>query len=461
MEIYTPLDPDIILLAHTNIHPPKILKFHPYIVYTHNIDRYASGVAILIKPEIKHSKINRPFIGDTLAIKVDTTLGPIIIGTHYSPPRHLFIPIPDINFFSRNETPAYLIGDLNAHHTSFDTRDNAYGRVLYHEWLMMGYLRRIGPPTGTYKTNKGKITKPDIALVNRNCYHFHHCTSLPFNVSDHAPICLEISARAIKIPAPEFELNAKANWNLYQNHIKANLPPINLNLQNTPTNQTYIQTFSEIIQNAKRLAIPRSTFKYSNKRNTSHKFRRFEKILAHIHTLIDLNQNNPIIIRNLNNNKRRIINNLIEEANRLSAKSWEELLNKLNQERKLDPKKFWSQIQPILGRTQTKRIKVTDTGEEEGNILTDPTQIEAKMREEWRNHFIKPPIDKIHPDSLTQNQNFHQAHPNITTPTISSTSADLTQIAHSSNPSNLWKPIKPSELLKTEHPAQTKFEKSK
>ena len=256
---------------------------------------------------------------------------------------------------------------------------------------MRGHLRRIGPPTGTFRTTRGNLTKTDLALVNKYCYHFHHCSSLPFNVSDHAPICLEISARAIKIPGPEFELNAKANWNLYQNQIKANLPPINLNLQNTPNNQTYIQTFTEAIHNAKQIAIPRSTFKYSSKLSTSQKFRRFEKILANIHSLIDLNQGNPIIIRHLNLNKSRVINILKDEANRLSAKSWEELLARLDRDRKLDPKNFWHRIQPILTKSQAKRIQITNTGDNQGNVLTDPNLIEEKMREEWSNHFRDPP----------------------------------------------------------------------
>ena len=75
-----------------------------------------SGVAILIKKDIQHSLITRTFDGDTLAIQVETSLGPIILGTNYSPPGRGYVPIRDIMWFSRHRLPAYLLADLNAHH---------------------------------------------------------------------------------------------------------------------------------------------------------------------------------------------------------------------------------------------------------------------------------------------------------------------------------------------------------
>ena len=271
---YTQIDPDIILLAHTNIHPPKTLKLHPYTVYTHNTARVAAGVAILIKPNIKHSLINHTFRGDTIAINIDTSLGPINIATNYSPPGRHYIPIGDIHWLARHNTPTYILADLNAHHTAYDTSTNDYGRVLHNEWLRHGHLRRLGPAQGSFRTPRGNLTKPDIILGNRHCYHYSHCSTLPFNVSDHAPLCLEISARAIKIPSPEFELNAKANWDLYANILKEKVIPVNLNLRNNQEIYNYIQYLTESVQLAKNEAIPKSKFKYSTNRTTSSKFKR-------------------------------------------------------------------------------------------------------------------------------------------------------------------------------------------
>ena len=110
-QIYTELNPDIILFAHTNIAPPRRhIHIHPYISYMHNTANNASGVAILIKPNITHSKITHVFQGETIAIKIETTLGPIIIATNYSPPGRRYLPIVDINWLARHRTPVYLLG---------------------------------------------------------------------------------------------------------------------------------------------------------------------------------------------------------------------------------------------------------------------------------------------------------------------------------------------------------------
>ena len=86
-QYYAQHDPDIILFAHTNIESPAPtpIKIHPYITHMYNTGKLCSGVAILIKPYITHSIITHTFIGDTLAIKIETSLGPIIIATNYSP----------------------------------------------------------------------------------------------------------------------------------------------------------------------------------------------------------------------------------------------------------------------------------------------------------------------------------------------------------------------------------------
>ena len=77
---------DVYLLAHTNIFPPyKNIKLLGYTSYCYNTAGYNSGVAILIKSDIQHSLINKTFDGDTLAITAETTTGPVVIGTNYSP----------------------------------------------------------------------------------------------------------------------------------------------------------------------------------------------------------------------------------------------------------------------------------------------------------------------------------------------------------------------------------------
>ena len=305
-QIYTRLNSDIILFAHTNIAPPTApINIHPYITHMHNTARYHSGVAILVKPHITHKIVTHNFRGDTLAIQVETSTGPIIIAVNYSPPHRQHIPIGDINWIARHRTPAYLLADLNARHRSFCSTTTAYGQVVYNEWLQNDRLRRIGPHIGTFHSIAGRTTKPDIILANNQTYHFHHVSTLPFNVSDHAPMCLEISARAIKIPCPEYELIAKADWKRYQDLLKEKFAPINFNLKETEFIENYLRFLTTTVNEVRQLTIPKSTFKYSSRFSTSDKFKRLEKIINEIHKLIELNAHNPIHLRNLNCKKQK------------------------------------------------------------------------------------------------------------------------------------------------------------
>ena len=423
-------------MAHINI--------NPYITYTHNIGRIGGGVALLIKPHITHSKINHRFDGDTIAIKIETTLGPIIVAVNYSPPRRRYLPMADLNWLARHQTPVYLLGDLNARHTTFCTDTTYYGHALYNNWLREGRLRRIGPPTGTFLGRRGGLTKPDIILTHSRTYHYSHPSTLPFNVSDHAPMCLEISARAIKIPSPEFELTAKADWIRFKEILKEKFPPINFNLKEFEYVERYIEYLIKSVNEAQDIAIPKSTFKYSTRYCTSAKFKRLEKVLAEIHKLITLNAHNPVILNYLQTNKSKIIEQIKQEAKIIHAKNWEKHIKKLDKERKLDPKKFWSGINPILNKSANKsRILVTDTKTPDGTVLTNFEEIEDSMRTEWETHFIDPPEDRIHPDSLIENREFFEDYPDTATP------YPIINISRLNPDSPIIRPIRPLETYKT------------
>ena len=208
-EIFKQLNPDIILLAdtgHTPTMPP--MKFYPFKAYSKNTARASSGVAIFVNPRIKHQLINHNFVSDTLAIKIETNSGPIIVAVNYSPPLRRFLPIEDLTWFARHLTPVYLLADLNAHYRSFDnrSRNNTRGIDLYNRWLRGGYLRVLGPPEGTFRTNGGNLTKPDIVISNRACYHYFKVENLDGNLSDHSPIKLTVSCSPIKIPVPPLKI---------------------------------------------------------------------------------------------------------------------------------------------------------------------------------------------------------------------------------------------------------------
>ena len=279
------LNPDVVLLAHTNIFErSKPLKFYPYVVYTHNTGRHHSGVAILIKPDIQHSIIKKRFDGDTLAIKIETSMGPIVVGVNYTPPARFGLPHNDLRWFERHQFPAYLLGDLNARHTSYDTSTNPFGQQLYDGWLRDGSLVRLGPDTGTFTSTAGNVTKPDSVLANRRQFHHAYTTTLTNerNVSDHAAILLELGDRPIRIPAKSHDTFERANWTAYENFLKTELPPINLNNKNIQEIDTLLEEIGTKTTAASNSFILKSKFTYTERNNATPKFHRQQNILAQL-----------------------------------------------------------------------------------------------------------------------------------------------------------------------------------
>ena len=69
---------DVILLAHTNLTADMSpIFFFPYTVYQYNTERNFSGVAILIKRDIRHKLINKKFDGEILIGSPSTIRRPI------------------------------------------------------------------------------------------------------------------------------------------------------------------------------------------------------------------------------------------------------------------------------------------------------------------------------------------------------------------------------------------------
>ena len=333
------------------------------------------------------------------------------------------------------------MADLNAHHISFDNFSNADGRILFNRWLNDGFLIRLGPDRGTFRAHNGNITKPDIILTNRHNYHNYVIETMTQNISDHAPMCLILSHKPIKIPTPEREILKKANWPLYTNIIKSKITPINLNNKSSQLIDFSLDTIANIVKNAQTRAIPKCKFKFSHKASNTPKFLRLQKILTQIYNLIDLNANNPVYLRNLNRNKARTIELIKLEAISVHRANWKSMLSELSSERKLNPKYYWSKLKSILGKNSISSMAVTDNGNRTGSILTKACDIEVKFREECIRKFAPPPDDKIDPISLQETNQFHRDNSDIATP------LPLIDITRLQPGDPLLKPFHPPDII--------------
>ena len=426
------------------------MKFFPYRCYHYNTDpnpRTHSGVAIFIKTYIKHKVIEHKFSSDTLAILVETNNGPVIISVNYTPPSRPSLPRRDLDWICGHQTPVYLMADLNARHSTYDDfHSNPRGKLLHNGWTGRGRLRFLGPNEGTYRTVTGRLSKPDLVLSNRACYHHFTIRNADRNVSDHAPIRLTVSCTPIKIPCKSYEDIKNADWTAFSGTIKDNLRPFNLNGSPTDSINPAIDNVTNAIKVAKNRAIPVKNYRMSTKVRTSLKFFRLLKILVQLHNLLEIHRWNPAIKLYVMNHRNNIISQLKEEALSIQASNWKEFLNEAASVRNSNPKAFWSKIKSAMNKSPSNlTFAITDTGLPGGRVLEKKEDIEEAFRRVCREKYKPPPINCIDPATLDSVNNFHAQNPSITIP---HQNIDLNRLI---SDSITISPIKPSEVIEVIH----------
>lgn len=189
----------------------QIPKIYGFKVHCKNFSgRPQDGTAIAVKHSLPH-KIYDDFISDLLAIEIDTNTGPIILSTIYQPPTRQYIPTPDFIKLFRQNTPVYMIADLNANHPTLGYRStNIKGKTIHH-LIRQRTINHIGPNFPTYYSHNSATT-PDIILTNFRTYHNFHVTQGPLTNSDNIPVILTVSASPIQTPIPPRPSFTQANW---------------------------------------------------------------------------------------------------------------------------------------------------------------------------------------------------------------------------------------------------------
>ena len=91
----------------------------------------------------------------------------------------------------------------------------------------------IGPEFPTFLSHNAATT-PDIVLTNNKTFHNISLKPGPVTPSDHIPIIIKITTKAITIPTiPKININ-KTNWEIFKEDIATNI--ININTDPTMTN---------------------------------------------------------------------------------------------------------------------------------------------------------------------------------------------------------------------------------
>ena len=124
------------------------------------------GVVVAVRKDIQHRIID-DFTDDVLGVQIETTKGPLMIITHYSPPRRNYVPTAELENKLQRNTPVYFAGDLNAHLPAMGY--NAYnhnGREIQ-RLIQQNKIIHLGSDFRTMVHTNGK---PDIVFSNRTAF---------------------------------------------------------------------------------------------------------------------------------------------------------------------------------------------------------------------------------------------------------------------------------------------------
>lgn len=374
------------MINSTGITNNSLFKLFTYKTYhKHFAQENHAGIAIAVRYSIKHKLIDN-FIDDTLAIQVDTEIGPIIIATAYIPPRRNYLPIQDISSILRRPIPAYILGDLNLKHMIFSHNDNNIRGTAMANIINQGRAVFLGPNFPTLKIGRGK---PDMIFTNTHANLNYHVEQGQLTTSDHLPILFKISTRPIKIENKDYYKTKRMDWLNFKNHInnqyrenpfieEDNLTQFDIN--------NNLSNWMNKIKTSREATVPKGKIKFNS-------FPLFnDKINLQIQSYNNLlNQQRlgiiPYEYRNLINYFQMEIRT---EFDRLSRDHWESLLRNLAEIYKV-PKDFWNKVKMLKGNS--KNPTPAYLTKDDGSQASEPEEQVEIMREAWSQVFKITPLE--------------------------------------------------------------------
>jgi len=376
INIYNQIDPDIILInAHCNT-DGQTLKIFNYLTFQRNTtNTNHSGSAIAIKKNIPF-RLHDDFHSDLLAITIETRQGPITIATTYIPPRVGYINFIDFNDLLNRPHPVYLIGDLNARHSTLGhSSTNKTGQNLT-TLIDQNKCKVIGPDFPTY-LNYRSATTPDIAISNLNAFHNVHFAPGPMTPSDHIPIIATISTNPIQIPIRPRRSFHRADWTGYRTTLNNyDFPPlqqpslIDIDKRLDEWTNAILDATDKHIPLIKHRTIPGI---------------RPNRLLTELQIQHDATKDHMDTYGHTPERYRQLTElrqDMKAEYQRLQQGQWTNLIDKLNTED--DPTKFWKSIKRMQGNNKQTLPYLKDHN---GNRLDTPDEKEGLFRQHWTKIF--------------------------------------------------------------------------
>ena len=390
---YMEFNPDVIILNSHGLKSEETLKIKGYNIFKINSsEEINDGSAIAVKENIKY-KIYDDYITDLIAIEILTETGPIIIGTTYIPPRRLFFPYPDIHKLSTNNTPTYLIGDLNAKHRILgDSRNNTVGKGIV-RLINEGKLEHLGPNFPTLIRQTGATT-PDIILGNRKTYHYMNTKVGPATTSDHLPIIITLSTKPIQMPCNPRYNYKEANWEQYKEKVSNKLQE-ERNIEEATLEEIdeELDRWYTAVEEGMESAIPKTTRTSNHRRYNSQELTNIQQEFKALWRQgTGTGWTNVIYAR-----YKQLRTRIQEECKRLKTEQWNKTLQEININLH-DPKIFWERINQIRASpSQTTQYMINI----HGNKVYTNNEKEKIFREHW---------EKIYNITDEDNEEFDEDH---------------------------------------------------
>ena len=336
---------DIILLNETAVPSNVSIKLRGYHVIQKSHGLYR-GVAIMIRNHIQYREIpvSDP---DSLAVKIFTNLGPLIISTSYIPPRFPSLPIVSMNKILNHRLPTLFIGDYNAYHPflGYNLRENNRGRQLHALSNSRG-LHHLGPHFHTFKMHR-QSGNPDIAMVNNAFSIFHYKMSPGGSVgSDHIPIVFQIHIKPITELRETKSNFRKINVTDFKSRLEANQFQNLENCKVDKLNSRVELIFNNIIRAAKQASPLQYTSQiksYSPTPKINLKLRQFQAAYS---SYYNNGFPNTIYLRQLREE-------LITLVSSHKSLLWKQITDTANKYRG-QPRNFWSHINQHLNNHREK-----------------------------------------------------------------------------------------------------------
>lgn len=386
--VYRSLDPDIILINAHGLTGLNKIKMFGYTVYQKNqFDQPHDGVAIAIKKHLQHAIID-DFDENYQAIKIYTTLGPIVIATGYQPPRRPIIPPQSLLHIFRRNLPVLFAGDLNARHQllGLANNPNPAGELVAHH-LQHGNVTHNGPDFQTFITTRSAGT-PDIVLTNDRWIHNLNIQPGPITTSDHLPIIITVSAAPIQVPITPVFNKKQANWDNFKSDL-INFQPHFMDGQPLNVIDTELQNWFMAVERAMGNNIPLKRYKTLPGPKTTNEVRRLINIYHLARQTAQRDGWTPV----LRNMIKGIQNSLQQQYKQLQEESWNEAIlhTEINYR---EPGKFWNNIKRLMGN-DTEQLKFLL--DPHGNKLTTHREQAEEFKRVWQ---------KIYQISDEENEDF-------------------------------------------------------